>query len=534
MNKKSRFYQKIYPRKVKFSGIRFFLFLLFCSIVLALTVHGIVGNPTSESLLSPIWRDNGPFELSPERGRFALTYSIIENGSFYFSKPIAQFIVPDLGYINGHYVSLLAPLVSFISIPGYIIGKYLGASQVGVFATSALFALFNAVLIYLISKRLGAGKVASFLASIVFLFATPAFPYATTIYEHHISTFLILLATYITIVSEDFWSLTFIWFLCAVSIPVDYPNVFLMAPIGIFALVRLFTINRQKDKIKINLKWIKALSLMAIILPLVFFLWFNKLSYGNPLQFSGTVQGIKAIDTSGNPTSTKTPDLQDVNQIINPNSPKRSAIGFFQTRDMLNGLYIHIISPDRGIIYFTPIILLGIIGAIVLYKRKNKYLIIFLAIIGADILLYSMWGDPWGGWAFGSRYLIPAYSILAIFISVALTKFRRKLFFIIPFILLLIYSISVNTLGALTSNANPPQTEVLILEKVSGVQERYSYDRNWQFLNTSGSKSFVYQTWLYKYVTPVQYFYLIAGSIAILSTGLTVALFVNKKENGKK
>src|SRR5882724_4133885 len=105
------------------------LFLLFIASILLLSVRGLPGNPTPTELNTTYWKDNGPFELSPERGRFALLYSIVENHSFNFQPGIAKFTAPDVGYMNHQYVSIFAPSVSFVAIPGYILGKYFDISQ---------------------------------------------------------------------------------------------------------------------------------------------------------------------------------------------------------------------------------------------------------------------------------------------------------------------------------------------------------------------------------------------------------------------
>lgn len=505
---------------------------LFAVIVLALAVRGNYGNPTPKDLQQQSWRDNGPFELSPERGRFSLLYSIVEDRSFHFSVDLANFTVPDLGYINGKYVSLFAPGVSFLAIPGYIIGEYFNASQVGVYGIIGLFALINFILVRKIAVKLGANEIAAVVGGLIFLFATPAFTYGVNFYQHHISTFLILFAIYLVQRPANFWSLTGIWFLCAMSIPIDYPNLFLMFPIGIFATAKLIDVKRLENKISISANFWKLLSLVSVIIPLGFFLWFNQMSYGNPLQFSGTVASVFSIDPNGNPTAPRTV-LPTTENVLSPDEQEKSALKFFESRAILNGLYIHFFSPDRGVVYFTPVILLGIIGLFVLYKYRNKYLSMFLGVIGANIFLYSMWGDPWGGWAFGSRYLIPTYSILAIVIGVALTKFNKKLWFTIPLTLLMIYSVGVNTLGALTSNRVPPKEEAKLLENITNRQERFSFDRSWELLSDGKSKSFVFQTWLDGRMTSMEYFYMLFGSISVVTTLLIVIVLFTKNEEAK-
>src|SRR5882672_620804 len=110
-------------KRFKISLSNIFL-VVFMSIILALSVRGLPGNPTPTELNTSYWKENGPFELSPERGRYALLYALVENHSFHLPADIAKFTAPDVGYQNNNYVSIFAPSVSLISVPGYIIGKY--------------------------------------------------------------------------------------------------------------------------------------------------------------------------------------------------------------------------------------------------------------------------------------------------------------------------------------------------------------------------------------------------------------------------
>ena len=275
-------YYEIYNLKFMKNILLTLLFFIFCAVFLALSIRGIVGNPTRDRINDAVWKDEGPFELSPERGRFALTFSIIENSSVYFPVPIARFATPDLGFKDGNYVSLFAPGISFVIIPGYLIGKIFSIAQVGTFAVISLFALFNAFLIRSIAIRLKASPVAATIAALVFLFATPAFAYAVSLFQHHISTFLILSCIYILVRFKNIWSLSIIWFLVALSIPIDYPNLILMAPIGFFALGRLLLIEKEKTVFNLKIKLVGFLTLLTVIFPLLFFIWFNSVSYGNP------------------------------------------------------------------------------------------------------------------------------------------------------------------------------------------------------------------------------------------------------------
>lgn len=514
------------------------IIIVVISIVLVGVVKGIPGNPSDSNLNDKNWKENGPLELSPDRGKFALTYSLAEDQSVKFSLPVARFATPDLGYKDGNYVSLFAPGVSYIILPGYLIGRMFDLSQLGAFLIIALFAFINFWLIYLISKYLGSKKYASLAAAGVFSLATPALAYGGSLYQHHISTFFILCSIWILLRFKNAWSLMIVWLLVGSSVAVDNPNFFMMFPIGVFALGRVIDIKKIKSKILINIQLFRALSILAILIPLLGFMYFNYLSNGNFLQLSGTVQSVQSIDSNGNPVESS--EVTDLNADVvllddfkkEEEVDSRSALGFFDTRNMLEGFYTQFFSQDRGILFFSPIILFGLMGIIISYKKLSSIKVLLLSVFAANLAIYAMWGDPWGGWAFGSRYLIPAYAILAIFLSTVLTKWNRKLLFILLVYPVLIYSVGVNMVGALTSNRNPPKIEVLELEKLSGVEEKYTFERNWDYLQKD-SKAFIYRAFLNGRVNPLVYFYILTGMSVFLFTFLMVANYFDKTKEAK-
>lgn len=494
-------------------------------VVLVLCIKGAPGNPTSDELATPKWKDEGIFELSPERGRFALTYSFIEDHSFQFTDSVAHFAAPDVAIAKGQFVSLFAPTVSFIVMPGYVLGRYLGYSQVGAFAIITLFALCNAFLIKLICDKLGIHKVAGTLASVIFLFATPAFAYATTLYQHHISTFLILLSIYLLLSSKKLWSLCIIWFLCALSISVDNPNLFLMFPIGLVALTQIISVVPTPKAFKVDIRVLGIATMIVMIIPIGMFLYLNKESYGNPFQLAGTAASADKI-ISG--------DAADIsagkqNQEQTDSNDGKSALGFFKTRNLPHGMYIHLFSEDRGILYFTPILFIGIIGLYYLSKDNPTAAGIFASIIAIDLVLYSMWGDPYGGWAFGSRYMIPAYALLSILVAEALSKVKWN-----PIIGILVYgvlgySLFVNIVGALTTNRIPPKVEADNLSLLSGKAEYYNYRRGIQFLNENNSKALLFEYYADNYITAWKYLSIVAAIIGVYATALVVTLAFSKK-----
>lgn len=503
-------------------------FLLFCAMILALTLRGLPGNPASEELDSSRWISTGPFESSGERGRFALTYSFIENKTMYFSEDIARFAAPDLAITKaGQYVSLFAPATAFLTMPGYLIGKYFGVSQLGVFAVIALFAFLNVILIRAIAIGLGANSIAASIGALAFIFGTPAFTYGVTLSQHHISAFIVLLGIYALLNWNNYWSLALIWFLTFFSVTVDNPNIFLMIPIALYALGKIIIFQNKENGFKIKLKLLGFLSFIIMILPMGFFLWFNAVSNGSPFQISGTLERITAVDEKSETVQARVEEGLALNNAIELKK-KKNAVSFFKTRNLTNGFYIHFLSPDRGMIKYAPVILFGIIGLYFFYKKNSAYANLLAAIIGFNVLLYSMWGDPYGGWAFGSRYLIPTYALLAIPLGIVLTKWRKNIIFLVVFFLVFNYSAAVNTLGALTTNTNPPQIEILELERITGKAQSYDYGRNKEYLAENGSKSFVFQKYLKSKMPAQDYYNLIYGLIIAVVAAL---LFFLKFDN---
>jgi len=507
------------------------LLVLFVATILVLSVRGLPGNPTPAQLNTTYWKDNGPFELSPERGRFALLYSLVENHSFHLTPSLAAFTSPDVGYWQNNYVSIFAPSISFLAIPGYIIGKHFGLSQFGSFLWMSIFALLNVLLIRLIAIRLGAHPIAATIAGFTFLFGTPAFAYAVTIYEHHPSTFLMLLSFYLLIRYNNIFSLIAIWLLYAFAFTVDYPNLFMMFPIALAAFFRSGVVENIHRKVTIKISIPRLLAVLAVILPLVFLLWYNNMSYGSPLKLSGSVPTINGVNSKGLPIFGSGPTSSTKQPV---NMPPPSALSFFEPRNMINGFYILLFSPDRGVIMYTPVILFGIAGMFIAGRKKQKYIPIALGVIGFDLLLYSMWGDPYGGWAFGGRYLIPAYAVLSIYIGLLLTYLSKRRFLILLFFIVFSYSVMVNSLGALTSNSNPPQIQAASLSQITHSQVSYTYMRNVNDLNSNISKSFMFQVYASDYISAWQYYSYLTLFILSISAFLIIYYLISTNEKNKK
>ena len=138
---------------------------------------------------------------------------------------------------------------------------------------------------------------------------------------------------------------------------------------------------------------------------------------------------------------------------------------------------------------------------------------------------YGMFGDPWGGWAFGGRYLIPAAAMACVLIAPALTKFARRPLFVLPFFALSFYSLYIATLGAVSTTLVPPKVEVDAMPDPIP----YTYQRNIDLLNSGVSSSLVYNWLLANKLSPMSY----ANYYAILSGTVFAFLYLHVRSQSK-
>lgn len=515
----------------KINVITVLCLIMLSGLILFTTVQGKWGNPTQNDLLQLHWTQ-GPFESSVERGRYALTYSILENHSFTFSPELAVFSTPDVATINNTFVSLFPPGLSYLIMPGYQFGKQYNLAQVGSFFVVSFFAIINTVLIFVIAKKVGANTPSAAIASMLFLFASPSFMYAVTLYQHHVTTTLLLISILLLVGTKNLWSLSLVWLLCGFAVVLDSPNFFFFLPIGLFGLGKLISVESDSKQYLVTFKFRYLLTFIILALPIAFFMYFNSNSYGNPLQLGGTIARARGIKIITDPQTGVSNAV--VTNIEQSSAAKKTAVSFFKTRNITNGLYTHFLSKDRGMLFFTPVMFLSLLAIPGLLKRQKNTTTLLLFVIGMIVLLYSLWGDPYGGWAFGSRYLIPVYGMLSVFLAVTLTQYKKNIFFIFIAITLSFYSLIINTAGALTSSLNPPRVELAALEKQSGIKQQIGFDRNFTQISNNKSKSFVFQNWANQYMTVQQYMITIITIVSLFLLFQFAYLLLSKDVRVKK
>ncbi len=458
----------------------------------ALTLRGIPGNPAPSDFKNKLDQQSQPFELSPERGRYVHLIALADLGQYNLSKELAEAAFPDVGVYNGRYYSYFAPGLPYLALPFYMLGERYGLAQVASFSFISLVSIFGLIFLYRIAREILRLPMWASLASVfMFAFGSTAWSYAITMYQHHVTTFFILSSFYAVwrFRKGTRWSFAWAAFAClnyALAISIDYPNTLLVFPVMVYLAVSAIQLHVIPGKLNVGFRSEVLIGILVFVIVTGFHLYHNAAYYGGWSHLSGGLQSYRFVDPTLDPLKAGANGIspQDLNT-------QKNIVGFFREQHLPGSSFTLLLSPDRGLFFYAPIFLLAILGIVWSYRhRRSLELNILLSLIAVNVFLYSSWGDPWGGWAYGPRYLIPSMALLSLFIGVALARLRHALALRISAFILFCYSSAIALLGALTTNAVPPEIEATALHS------KYNFLFNWDVMTLGRSGSFLYNTFL--------------------------------------
>ncbi len=453
-------------------------------LLLALAYKGNRGNPVAYQN-DYNTQVGGPFESSNSNARYALTQAIVESNTFTLNEKQARFSSPDVIKVGEKFFSIFTPGVSFIAVPFYLLGKSLGIPQLGSYLVTALFSLINLCLIYALARKMGSSFWASILGGFTFLFATNALGYSQTLTQHHFGVSIILAGLLVVTGKNTLLKNLIFGALAGAGLLIDVPVFILMVPLGIYLLSKNISYDKLQEKYRLTVR-LTVLGLIIGIIPfLMLFGWYNHQttgSYSTLAQSVGRTDAFKIVS-----------EAEKANEEKNAGATVIDEGGIdlpFDTREQLQGFYILLLSNERAWIFYSPVVLIGVVGLYIAYKKKTKqtFVALIASLILLNIVLYSMFGDPWGGWSFGPRYLIPAAALLCIAIPTVIDRYKYNYFFLPLILILLGYSIFINSLGVLTTNAIPPKVEAIALNNPIP----YTPEYNMNILQSNQSSSLIY------------------------------------------
>ena len=333
--------------------------------------------------LNSLWSADHPASL------MELSHALWANHSVVLGK-VGQFqpqSVDDFAY-KGNYYSALAPGVPVLALPfvglGFVLdGKFTMFGD-AMLLSELFVALCNAGAAYLVFK-LGSmyfNEKTSVFVAFAYAFSTISWPFATYFFQSDVSAMLDLLAVYLAIrMARSGSSGLSVAIPCGAALgaalTVDYINGVLVPIVSVFLL---YTFRKELAGFA---KGFVAL-LVTSAVGLVLLALYNQAAFGNP--FVTTEQAYQHAS---------------------------SIFGNF-SYPILNGLYLDLFSPLRGVFVYCPILFLGVVGFYYIPKRREmeaEGLLLAACFVGI-LLPYSMWQDAVGGEGFGPRFLIAAIPFL--------------------------------------------------------------------------------------------------------------------------
>ncbi|OGK22157.1 hypothetical protein A3A46_00555 [Candidatus Roizmanbacteria bacterium RIFCSPLOWO2_01_FULL_37_13] len=494
------------------NALTILLLLILATGVYLTTIRGTIGNPVIGKDSGPLAKATGPFESSHERAPYALLVSLVESKSLSLTRTLVNFASPDTVFSKDKFFIIFPPGISFIAIPFYVLGKFYNVAQLATFGGMMIFAVLNLIFLFLISNKIFKLSTSiSFISALIFGFASTSLSYATSLYQHHLTTFLVLssfYAAYIYKFGKSSRWLTGIWIWASVGfcLWIDYPTVLFMIPVVVYMFLNSFNFEEIKGIYKVSFSIIFLLTMSVLLFITGINGYYNQKNFGSWKQIA---QLLPRYDSSKIKNSKDKKSLPTISK----RELSKSVSGVAREDKVVNGLYILSIAPDKGLFFFSPIYILAILGILLAIKKKEKYIVeigILVAIFLVNLIFFSSWGDPWGGWAYGPRYLVPSMAILSIFVAYWVEKTKYQIVGRTTAFFLAAYSVFIAILGAYTTTATPPKVEADYLKL------KYGYFLNLDFFEQGKTGSFIFKEYLSKYITFHEFFLIILGLLIVI------------------
>jgi hypothetical protein len=347
-----------------------------------------------------------------------LPLSLLRDGSFHLDAfPVLYDERAQAGRIDGlpyYLVRARGHLVSWypVGAPLLAVPIYLAAGLAGLPTDDAGLAVLeklsaavmvaaSALLLYLVLRRLTTRPVALALVAVYGLGTSNLSVSSQALWQHGPSQLALVAALYCLVrAREESWWAALAGFPLALSVVVRPVNVVLVLPLAAHAA---WAYRRH------------APGLVATALPAIASqLWYNVAHFG------------EAFHTQ-------------LSRLTEP---------LWQT-SVPEGLGGLLLSPGRGLLVYSPVLVLSLLGLARVWRPGGDSLLRALS-VGAvlTVLLYSKWAKWWGGHTYGPRLLADLSPALVLAMLPLAERLLRHRAWQIVFALLAAWSIGAHTLGA--------------------------------------------------------------------------------------
>lgn len=352
-----------------------------------------------------------------------LPLSILLHGNFYLDQlvtPGQKKIPYYLRESGGHYVSDYPVGAALTALPFYAPSVVSGVSPNSrIFGelekvSAATIVALSAVLLYMAAARVTANWMAMML-TLIYAFGTSSLSVSSqALWQHGPAQLALAAAIYCLIRARDDarWA-GYAGLPLAFEVITRPADALIAAPLGLYVLI---SYRREVWRF-----------VAAASAPLLFQLWYSATYFGSPLRIQFFTQ----------PTSVG-------GQTIAP--------GGLWTTSLANGLAVALLSPGRGLLFYSPIVIFSFAGLALAWRRNGDVLLRYLG-VGAilSIMLAAKWHKTSGGDSFGPRLLADITPIMALALFPLADPIRNRRGLQIALVALGLWSVTANLSGAFIS-----------------------------------------------------------------------------------
>jgi hypothetical protein len=350
----------------------------------------------------------------------SLPLSILRHGNFYLDqlvtpgeKKIPYYLVES----GGHYLSDYPVGAALMALPFYAPSVICGISPSSrIFSelekiSAATIVALSALILYMAAARVTAHWMAILLALIYALGTTSLSVSSQALWQHGPAQLALSAVIYCLVRARDDPRFAgYAGLPLAFEVITRPPDALIAVPLGLYVLV---SFRREI--------WT---FIASAIPPVAFQLWYNATYFGIPFR------------------------IQFFTQAASAGGQRVPSAGFWAT-PLTEGLAAVMLSPGRGLLFYSPIFILSFVGLALAWRRNGDVLIRYLGIgAGLSILLIAKWHKTSGGESFGPRLLADISPIMAFALFPLADSIRDRRALAATFAILAAWSITANSFGA--------------------------------------------------------------------------------------
>ena len=340
---------------------------------------------------------SGQIENPDTHLRLAQARLLLKNHEFGLPNDVGEDLHGNVAINNfGKRFMVYNPGQTVLFIPIYYISKLTSKDEASCYYTAAFLVSFiNLIvhslcsfLLFNIALSIGASKNRSYFVALVFCLTSYSFSFAQSTFEHHIEMFFILLGYYFILSKE----IRHNGFLSGLSIALGL----VFRSTTILAFPGLFLLANKKQKIYLTLGAIPGIITILI---------YNYIRFNNPFEFGYSLAWNLANEDS---------------------------IVFWSLKRIPLSLYGLLLSPAKGLLFFSPTLILGFIGLRRFWYKHNKFALSIYLFCGLYLIIFST-NFAWHGsiWSFGPRYILPILPFL--YLPIIVVKIKKWIY---PFLII--------------------------------------------------------------------------------------------------